>query len=84
MKIRIQEDHPGELAEKAEDAVRVIEHLSGRSLLKAAPEPDEQIKQTAAQFEYPSIKQAVDRARTRHVDAVKRHMDKKIAKVLGV
>lgn len=83
MKIRIIERHPGELSAKAEDAVRVIERLSGRRLLKAAPAPDEQIKQTpGTQFEYKALEGAV-KARRKEVKRIKALMDAKIAAVLG-
>ena len=82
MKIKIIEQHDGELAEKAEDVVRVVERLTGRVLLKAAPEPDDQIKQTAGtQFEYKAMAGAVKRSR-KHVDRIKTLMDRKIAAVL--
>jgi len=82
MKVRIVEERPGEVKDRAEDVVRVLEKLTGRSLLKAAPAHDDQIKQTAARFEYLAIEQVVKRARKEHVDPVRKLMDEKIAKVL--
>ena len=82
MKVRITESRPGELQERAEDVVRVVEKLAGRSLLKAAPEPDQQIKQTPAQFEYPAQAGSVKRAR-REVKRIQALMDAKIAAVLS-
>lgn len=84
MKVRIFEEHPGEVQDRAEDVVRVLEKLTGRELLKAEPHPAHQIRQTPAQFEYPSMAQAVKQARKEHVDVVHDLMNEKIAKVLGV
>jgi hypothetical protein len=61
--------------------VRTLEKLSGRSLLKAEPPPDEQIRQTPAQIEYPVLRGAITRGET-EVDRIRRVMDVKIAKVL--
>lgn len=83
MKVRIEEEYPGEVQERPEDVVRVLESITGRDLLKAEPTPDHQIKQTAAQFEYPAIAQVVKRARKKHVDRIHGLMDSKIAQVLG-
>lgn len=82
MKIRIVEQTPGELISKARDVVRHVEQLTGLELLKAAPAPDKQIKQTpGTQFEYKALQGAVSEAST-HVKRIHVLMDEKIAAVL--
>ena len=78
MRIRI-EAKPGELRARAEDVVRVVERLSGRELLKA--DPNDQIKQTPAQFEYAVIEDSVKRSQ-RKVGQIRAAMLTKIAGVL--
>lgn len=78
MRIRI-EAKPGELRARAEDVVRVVERLSGRELLKA--DPNDQINQTPAQFEYAVIEDSVKQSQ-RKVRQIRKAMLAKIAGVL--
>jgi len=82
VKVRIIEEAPGELHAKAADVVRVVERLSGVQLLKAAPAPDKQIKQTPAKFEYPVLAAPVARGRA-EADRIKSIMDPKLLAILG-
>ena len=81
MKIRIISE-PGELESKADDAIRVIERLVGRELTKSKSAPNQQIKQTAAQFEYAAIKGSFGSAKT-HAQRIARLMSQKMAEVIG-
>jgi hypothetical protein len=79
VKIRIEEQRPGEFEERAEDAVKVLESLAGRSLAKAA---DETLPhQTKAQWEYPAIKGSYDR-RSKEADRIARLMQERLLSVL--
>jgi hypothetical protein len=78
VRIRIEAE-PGELEDRAEDVVRVVERLCGRELLKA--DPNEQITQTPAQFEYDVIEDSVKQSR-RKAKQIRKVMLAKIAEVL--
>jgi hypothetical protein len=79
VKIRIQEQYPGELQERAEDAVTVLEKLVNRQLVKA--EPPELPHQTKAQWEYPAVKGSYDR-RSKEADRIGKVMREKLLSVL--
>jgi hypothetical protein len=85
MRLRIAETVPGELLTRAVDAVRVIERLSGRTLLRddlrKADKVEEQIKQSPAQFEYKVLEQAVKRG-GKEVERIRKRMLERINEVL--
>ena len=81
MKLRIAESKPGELVSRAVEAVRVIERLTGRTLLrddlcKASPAPSK-----TPQFEYQVLDESVDRAGA-EVERIRKLMVKRINEVL--
>lgn len=93
MKLRIAESVPGELTRRAVDAVRVIERITGRRLLRddlvkgdlskpGKPTVDEQITQTSAQFEYPVLKAAAGNG-GREVARIRKLMLKKMNAVVS-
>jgi hypothetical protein len=77
LKIRIRGPE-GELTERAEDVVRVIEQISGRSLLKAELPHDHK----PSEFEYPALRGAMTASR-KHAERIRQVMDRKIAAVLA-
>jgi len=79
MKVRIEAE-PGELEEKSDELIHLVSRLSSK-LSKAAPKPNEQIKQSQLQIEYPVIQGSMKRA-TRQVNRIHKLMDQKIAAVL--
>jgi hypothetical protein len=96
MKLRIAEAEPGELVSRAVDAVRVIERITGRSLLREdlckgpvraseglrkADAAEKQINQTPAQFEYPVISESVKRG-GKEVERIRKLMVSRMSKVL--
>lgn len=76
MKIRVQEQHPGELVEKAEDVVRVLEKLAGRSLLKADSHSHEKPVRWL-----PALKASFD-ARSTEADRIAEVMKEKLLSAL--
>jgi len=91
MKLHIAETKPGELLTRAVEAVRVIERLTGRVLLrdelrKAADQVPEQIRQTKAQFEaqfeYPVISESVKRG-GKEIERIRKRMVERMNEVLG-
>lgn len=85
MKLRIVEEHPGEVRERAEDVVRVIEKLAGRSLLrKSDPAPAlPTLPSGKYQFTYAALDEGIAKARTHHVESVRAHMNAKITAILS-
>lgn len=92
MRLRIAEEHPGELEAKAEDVVRTIERLTGRELMvKAAPgcgcgdplcKSNHKVPRAPMTFDHEAIDQMVGRSK-REVDQIRKLMDKRIAEVLN-
>lgn len=80
MRIRITESRAGELSDKASDVVRVVEQLTGTSLLKSAPTHDQHVE-AADRFEHPALKSSVARSRDQVV-RIKKLMRYKLESVL--
>jgi hypothetical protein len=87
MKIRI-EASPGELEKRSPELFRVLRHLINHSedndcscSLEKAFDPNKQIKQTTAQFEYPVLEGSVKEAKKR-VIRLRNVMMHKISQVL--
>jgi hypothetical protein len=78
VKVRVQEQYPGELHERAEDVVGVLERLVGRPLAKADPELTHQ---TETRWEYPAIKGSYD-CRAKEADRIARVMQEKLLSAL--
>lgn len=67
MRVIIREGRPGELAERAEDLIKVLEHLTAGECLCKAHRPaeklaDEPPKGRRKKLPYPALEQAVTRA----------------------
>ena len=76
MKIRIAEEAPGELLEKATHIVSVVEQLTGQELLKA------EAHSMAYQFEHPVLKGVSDKQR-KVVSRIREVANQKIAEILS-
>jgi hypothetical protein len=70
----------GELSERAEDVVRVLEGIAGRSLSKA--ETHDHVHDGPPDIEYPALTGALAES-AKHADRIRRVMDQKIAAVLA-
>lgn len=77
MKVRIIEERPGELAERADDVRQVVHRLTEDALRKA------ETPKAPLQVEYRSLTEMIRGMKRTHVNAVRSQMDAKIAKVLG-
>jgi len=77
MKVRIIEERPGELAERAHDVRRAVHKLTEDALIKAEK------PKAPLQVEYPALTGLIRAMKRDHVATVREHMDSKIAKVLG-
>jgi hypothetical protein len=93
MKLRIAEAEPGELLSRAVDAVRVIERITGRTLLredlrKAVPseKPVRPSKRPSTpskpQFKFKVLNESVDRGHV-EVERIRKLMLEKMGKVLS-
>jgi hypothetical protein len=80
MKVRI-EAQPGELEERASDVVRVLEELTGGSLLAADYLEKSLRNHFSKEKELPVIADSVKRSK-KHVDRIQKIMDEKIAAIL--
>ncbi len=78
MKIRIQ-GREGELAERAEDVVRVLEKIAGRSLTKAGLDDHEPGPPPPP----PAALQGALASSGAHADRIRKVMDRKIVAVLA-
>jgi hypothetical protein len=93
MKIRIAEEYPGEVVEKAGELHELVDQLAGveksgctdpscgchaeETLHKALTQP----LSSGAQFQHPALESSVKRAR-REMAAIRKEMERQIEKVL--
>lgn len=81
MKIRVEESHPGELQERLDDAIKVLQDLAfEKALLPGLPRSHSD--REPRPLDYKVLQTAVTRANRRQVQRVKRIMDKRIAELL--
>lgn len=80
MKIRVEESRPGELQERLDDAIKVLQQMA---LEKALPGlPRTHTDREARPLDYEVLQASVVRANRRQVNRIKRMMDERIAEIL--